>query len=69
MDPATQRQKAEAFRKMHDRSKMLVLPNAWDVASAKIFEAAGFSRGRDHQLGGRQFAQAIPMEKRSRATR
>jgi 2-methylisocitrate lyase-like PEP mutase family enzyme len=27
---------------MHDRSKILVLPNAWDVASAKIFEAAGF---------------------------
>ena len=42
MDPATQRQKAEAFRKLHDRSKILVLPNAWDVASAKIFEAAGF---------------------------
>ena len=42
MDIATQRQKAEAFRKLHDRSRILVLPNAWDVASAKIFEAAGF---------------------------
>lgn len=42
MDIATQRQNAETFRKMHDRSKILVLPNAWDVASAKIFEAAGF---------------------------
>ena len=42
MDTAIQRQKAEAFRKMHDRSRILVLPNAWDVASAKIFEAAGF---------------------------
>jgi 2-methylisocitrate lyase-like PEP mutase family enzyme len=42
MDVATQRQKAETFRKMHDRSRILVLPNAWDVASAKIFEAAGF---------------------------
>jgi 2-methylisocitrate lyase-like PEP mutase family enzyme len=42
MDKTTQRQKAEAFRKMHDRSRILVLPNAWDVASAKIFEAAGF---------------------------
>jgi 2-methylisocitrate lyase-like PEP mutase family enzyme len=42
MDIATQRQKAETFRKLHDRSKILVLPNAWDVASAKIFEAAGF---------------------------
>jgi 2-methylisocitrate lyase-like PEP mutase family enzyme len=27
---------------MHDRSKILVLPNAWDAASARIFEAAGF---------------------------
>jgi 2-methylisocitrate lyase-like PEP mutase family enzyme len=42
MDTATQKHKAETFRRMHDRSKILVLPNAWDVASAKIFEAAGF---------------------------
>jgi 2-methylisocitrate lyase-like PEP mutase family enzyme len=42
MDIATQRQKAEAFRKLHDRSRILVLPNAWDAASAKIFETAGF---------------------------
>ena len=42
MDIATQPQKAEAFRKLHDRSKILVLPNAWDAASAKIFESAGF---------------------------
>ena len=42
MDIATQQQKAETFRRMHDRSKILVLPNAWDVASAKIFEATGF---------------------------
>ena len=42
MDTATQRNKAETFRAMHDRSRILVLPNAWDVASAKIFEAAGF---------------------------
>ncbi len=42
MDLATQRQKAETFRKLHDRSRILVLPNAWDVTSAKIFEAAGF---------------------------
>src|ERR1700693_6402246 len=42
MDTATQRQKANAFRKMHDRSRILVLPNAWDVASARIVEQAGF---------------------------
>jgi 2-methylisocitrate lyase-like PEP mutase family enzyme len=39
----TQRAKAEAFRQMHDRSRILLLPNAWDAASARIFEAAGFS--------------------------
>jgi 2-methylisocitrate lyase-like PEP mutase family enzyme len=38
----TQRDKANAFRKMHDRSGILVLPNAWDVASARIVEQAGF---------------------------
>jgi 2-methylisocitrate lyase-like PEP mutase family enzyme len=27
---------------MHDRSRILLLPNAWDVASARVFEAAGF---------------------------
>src|SRR5437667_12202076 len=37
-----QKEKAEAFRKMHDRTRILVLPNAWDAASARIFEAAGF---------------------------
>ncbi|MBV8055495.1 MAG: isocitrate lyase/phosphoenolpyruvate mutase family protein [Deltaproteobacteria bacterium] len=39
----TQKAKAEAFRRMHDRSHILLLPNAWDAASARIFEDAGFS--------------------------
>jgi 2-methylisocitrate lyase-like PEP mutase family enzyme len=42
MDRANQQQKADAFRKLHDRSRILILPNAWDVASARIFEKAGF---------------------------
>ena len=42
MDRAIQAAKAETFRKLHDRSKLLLLPNAWDVASARIYEAAGF---------------------------
>ena len=42
MDLTRQNEKAEAFRRMHDRTRILILPNAWDVASAKIFEAAGF---------------------------
>ncbi|HZU36101.1 MAG TPA: isocitrate lyase/phosphoenolpyruvate mutase family protein [Gemmataceae bacterium] len=42
MERETQRCLAEAFRKLHDRSRLLVLPNAWDVVSARIFEQAGF---------------------------
>jgi 2-methylisocitrate lyase-like PEP mutase family enzyme len=33
-------EKAEAFRKLHWRT--FVLPNAWDVPSARVFEDAGF---------------------------
>ena len=38
----TQAQKAELFRGLHHRGRILVLPNAWDVASARVFEEAGF---------------------------
>ncbi len=41
-DIQSQKSKALAFRTMHQGPKILVLPNAWDVASARIFEAAGF---------------------------
>ena len=34
--------KAEAFRRLHDRREVLVLPNAWDVPSARVFEDQGF---------------------------
>jgi len=37
-----QRKKAERFRDLHRASRILVLPNAWDAASAKVFERAGF---------------------------
>jgi len=43
MNQPIQIAKAEAFRKLHDGSKLLVLPNAWDVASARLYETAGFS--------------------------
>lgn len=33
--------KADAFLALHRGPKTLVLPNAWDVASARIFEEAG----------------------------
>ena len=40
-DLAPQKSRAEAFRKMH-RGRLLLLPNARDVASARIFEESGF---------------------------
>src|SRR5579871_1241555 len=38
----TQAEKAKLFRDLHHRGQILVLPNAWDVASARVFEEAGF---------------------------
>ncbi len=38
----TQAEKAERFRALHQGPSVLVLPNAWDAASARIFERAGF---------------------------
>jgi len=37
-----QKLKAERFRGMHRSGRILILPNAWDVASARIFEETGF---------------------------
>jgi len=37
------RRKAGALRTLHAGPRLLVLPNAWDAASARAFEAAGFS--------------------------
>ena len=34
--------RATLFRSLHHGPKILVLPNAWDAASARIFEAACF---------------------------
>lgn len=38
----TSRDKADAFRRLHAGPRVLVLPNVWDVASARIVELAGF---------------------------
>jgi len=38
----TQAELARQFLELHSGPKILVLPNAWDVASARIFEDAGF---------------------------
>src|SRR5690242_11906982 len=37
-----QREKAELFCGLHHRPEILILPNAWDAASARLFEDAGF---------------------------
>lgn len=42
MNMDEQKSKAMAFRTMHRSGRILVLPNAWDVASARVFEEAGF---------------------------
>jgi 2-methylisocitrate lyase-like PEP mutase family enzyme len=38
----TQQQKAHAFRALHRGPKILLLPNIWDVASARVIEEAGY---------------------------
>ncbi len=42
MDVRVQADKAEQFRKLHRGPRILVLPNAWDVASARILEELGY---------------------------
>src|ERR1700738_5424882 len=42
MARASQPERARQFLALHSGSKTLLLPNAWDVASARIFEEAGF---------------------------
>lgn len=37
-----QAEKAETFRRLHRGKKILILPNGWDVASARVFEEVGF---------------------------
>lgn len=38
----TQHEKAAIFRRLHHGPDILILPNAWDVASARVLEEAGF---------------------------
>jgi 2-methylisocitrate lyase-like PEP mutase family enzyme len=41
-NPDQLRSQASAFRAMHSGPEMLLLPNAWDVVSARIVEEAGY---------------------------
>lgn len=38
----SKQERAEKFRSLHHAEHILVLPNAWDVPSARVFEDAGF---------------------------
>jgi 2-methylisocitrate lyase-like PEP mutase family enzyme len=42
MDMTARGRKAEELRKLHSGPRMLVLPNAWDVASARVLEELGY---------------------------
>src|SRR5438132_12267371 len=38
----SQKDKAQEFRGLHHGKRILILPNAWDVPSARVFEDEGF---------------------------
>jgi 2-methylisocitrate lyase-like PEP mutase family enzyme len=38
----SQKDKAQDFRELHQGNRILILPNAWDVPSARVFENEGF---------------------------
>ncbi len=42
MEPTLQKELAARFREMHSAAPMLVLPNVWDAASARVIELADF---------------------------
>jgi len=43
MRPLNRSEQAQAFRRVHAGPGILVLPNAWDVATARLVEEAGFA--------------------------
>src|SRR5262249_30874108 len=42
MDTRVQAQKADQLRKLHSSGRILVLPNVWDVAGARVVEQLGY---------------------------
>ena len=43
MNIEAQIRKAQASRKMHERRNILVLANAWDAVTARLFARLGFA--------------------------
>jgi 2-methylisocitrate lyase-like PEP mutase family enzyme len=74
-DRQQQKEKAIAFRRLHQREETLLLPNVWDVASARIFEEAGFlalattSAGIAFSLGYPDGQRISPLEMLARIGR
>jgi 2-methylisocitrate lyase-like PEP mutase family enzyme len=74
MDKQTQIERAARFRALHDRKRILLLPNAWDAGSARVFAELGFpaiattSAGVAWSLGYPDGEQA-PLAEVSAATR
>jgi 2-methylisocitrate lyase-like PEP mutase family enzyme len=72
-DKSVQIRKAETFRRMHTGPGALLLPNAWDAMSARLFEEAGFaaiattSAGLAWSLGYRD-GEYVPREEMLTAT-
>ncbi len=71
----TQQEKADQLRALHAGLSLLVLPNAWDAASARLFEQAGFpaiattSSGVAATLGypdGQHISRALLVEQTAR---
>src|SRR5881409_687794 len=43
MNTTEQAAKAEAFRALHRGPRLLLMANAWDAVTARLFEAEGFA--------------------------
>src|SRR5205085_3427143 len=50
-DMRTQQEKAVAFRALHDRPGVFIIPNAWDAGSAKLLASLGFEALATTSLG------------------
>jgi 2-methylisocitrate lyase-like PEP mutase family enzyme len=65
---SSQQIRAEAFRKLHERAGIFVVPNPWDAGSAKMLASLGFealattSAGLAFSLGKADGAKAVTRE-------
>jgi 2-methylisocitrate lyase-like PEP mutase family enzyme len=78
MNTSIQKEQATQFRRFHQEPPLLVLPNAWDAASARIIEQVGFraiattSSGVAAALGysdGQHLSREMMIEAIARITR